>query len=153
VRPDHREDALVDESAIDAPIALGVQAPRAARRIVGRLLCELLPPALVERAQLVVSELVTNSLRHSGAADGEHVVLRVRVWRGGVRLEVEDPGCDTRIAPRAPDLRKGGGMGLHLVDSLSQAWGVVLDPDGPTRVWAQLPPADEETEAATIVRS
>ena len=59
--------------------------------------------------------------------------------RDGCRLEVEDPGRDGVIAPQPQDLRNGGGMGLNLVQMLSERWGVVRAAEGPTRVWAQLP--------------
>src|SRR5215207_7840764 len=87
------------------------------------------------------SELVTNSVRHSGVPEGKDVVVRVDLWRDGCRLEVEDPGRDGVIAPHPQDLLKGGGMGLHLVQMLSERWGVVRAAEGPTRVWAQLPRA------------
>jgi hypothetical protein len=45
------------------------------------------------------------------------------------------------IAPQPQDLLKGGGMGLNLVQMLSERWGVVRAAEGPTRVWAQLPRA------------
>ena len=93
-------------------------------------------------AQLLVSELVTNSLLHSGTPEGEDLVVRVHRWRGMCRLEVEDQGSDGMIAQRPPD-PAGGGMGLNLVQMLSLRWGVVRGPAGPTRVWAQLPCARE----------
>jgi len=43
------------------------------------------------------------------------------------------------IAPRPQDLLRGGGMGLHLVQTLSERWGVVRSAEGPTCVWVQLP--------------
>ena len=94
---------------------------------------------MLETALLLVSELVSNSVRHSGVPEGEDLVLRVYLWRDGCRLEVEDPGRDGVIAPQPPDLFRGGGMGLHLVQTLSERWGVVRAAEGPTCVWAQLP--------------
>ena len=96
---------------------------------------------MLETALLLVAELVTTSVRHSGVPEGEHVVVRVDLWRDGCRLEVEDPGRDGVIAPQPQDLRNGGGMGLNLVQMLSERWGVVRAAGGPTRVWAQLPHA------------
>jgi anti-sigma regulatory factor (Ser/Thr protein kinase) len=93
---------------------------------------------VLEAAQLLASELVTNSVRHSGQPDGEDVVVRVHVWRGVCRLEVEDPGCDRVIAARPIDPGDYGGMGLNLVETLSDRWGVIRTAQGPTRVWAQL---------------
>ena len=107
-------------------------------------------PALVLKdAELVVSELVTNSVCHSGASDGA-VVVQVGLTGTMVRLEVEDPGRGGVIAPRAPDL--GGGFGLNLVQGLSERWGLKRVAAGGTRAWAQLArtgaPASAEASGA-----
>jgi len=125
----------------EVAIPLGVQAPGVARSVVAEWLTDQVAPSVLEVALLLVSELVTNSVRHSGVADGEDVVVRVDLWRDGCRLEVEDPGRDGVIAPKPQDLLEGGGMGLNLVQMLSERWGVVRAAEGPTRVWAQLPRA------------
>jgi anti-sigma regulatory factor (Ser/Thr protein kinase) len=131
-----------DHALLDVPIAVSTQAPRAAREVVGAALVEWMPAAIVERAQLVVSELVTNSVLHSGAAAGEDVTVRLRALAPRCRIEVEDPGRGGAIAPRTPDPLRGGGMGLHLVAAISECWGVIRNDDGPSRVWAQLLDAD-----------
>ncbi len=123
----------------EVAIPLGVQAPAVARSVVADRLAEQVAPCVLETALLLVSELVANSVRHSGVPEGEDVVVRVDLWRDGCRLEVEDPGRDGVIAPQPQDLRNGGGMGLNLVQMLSERWGVVRAAGGPTRVWAQLP--------------
>ena len=93
---------------------------------------------------LLVSELVANSVRHSGVPEGEHVIVRVHVRDDGCRLEVEDPGRDGEIAPLPRNLLRGGGMGLTLVQTLSERWGVLRAAEGPTCVWAHLPRAQTE---------
>jgi anti-sigma regulatory factor (Ser/Thr protein kinase) len=123
----------------EVAIPMGVHAPGVARGVIAQSLADRVAPSVLETALLLVSELVTNSVRHSGASEGEAVVVRVHLWRDGVRLEVEDPGRRGVIAPRPPDLLGGGGMGLHLVQRLSVRWGVVRAAEGPTCVWAQLP--------------
>jgi anti-sigma regulatory factor (Ser/Thr protein kinase) len=139
---DGRPPLFQDQLLLDVPIAVSPQAPRAAREVVAAALVEWMPAAIVERARLVVSELVTNSLLHSGAPAGEHVTVRLRALAPRCRIEVEDSGRGGAIAPRAPDPVLGGGMGLHLVAALSESWGVIRDGDGPSRVWAQLLDAD-----------
>jgi serine/threonine-protein kinase RsbW len=141
-RLESREDRRVDggESA-EVAIPLGVLAPGVARSVVADRLADQLAPRVLETALLLVSELVTNSVQHSGVPEGEDVVVRVDLWRDGCRLEVEDPGRDGVIAPQPQDLLKGGGMGLNLVQMLSERWGVVRAAGGPTRVWVQLPRA------------
>jgi serine/threonine-protein kinase RsbW len=129
----------------DVTIALDGRAPGLARTVVASCLSDHVDPSVLDDAQLLVSELVTNSLVHSGTAECDHLVVRVHVWRDMCRLEVEDQGCEGVIAPRGPDLVGGGGMGLNLVGLLSRRWGVVRGPEGPTRVWAQLPCARDLT--------
>jgi anti-sigma regulatory factor (Ser/Thr protein kinase) len=123
----------------EAAIPIGAQAPRVARSVVAEWLADHVAPSVLETALLLVSELVSNSVRHSGVPEGEAVVVRVELWRDGFRLEVEDRGRDGVIAPRPPDVLRGGGMGLQMVQTLSERWGVVRAAEGPTCVWAQLP--------------
>ena len=86
--------------------------------------------------ELVVTELLANSVRHAGL-DADDVV-RVRATEDGdvLHLEVEDDGR-TGDAPRrrVPDMLKGG-IGLNLVDAVALHWGV--ERDDRTRVWADL---------------
>jgi serine/threonine-protein kinase RsbW len=137
-RPDRRVDR--GEPA-EVAIPLGVLAPGVARHAVADWLADQVAPSVLETALLLVTELVTNSVRHSGVPEGDDVVVRVDLWRDGCRLEVEDPGRGGAIALQPQDPRNGGGMGLNLVQMLSERWGVVRAAGGPTRVWAQLPRA------------
>ena len=140
VENDRLRRSRVDGGApAEVAIPIGVQAPRVARSAIAQWLVDHVSPAVLETALLLVSELVSNSVRHSGVREGEDVVVRVHLWREGFRLEVEDPGRSGVIAPQPPDLRRGGGMGLNLVHTLSERWGVVRAADGPTCVWARLP--------------
>jgi serine/threonine-protein kinase RsbW len=122
---------------LEASLPLDARAPGAARSVVARLGGRV-PASVVETAQLLVSELVANSVRHCGAAAGARVVVRVQLSDAMVRLEVNDPGRDGVIAPRAPDLEGGGGFGLNLVRACSERWGLERIAAGGTRVWAQL---------------
>jgi serine/threonine-protein kinase RsbW len=126
-------DVVVDES-----IALNVHGPRTARKLVADTLRDRVSPAVAERAQVVVSELMTNSLVHSGVAGLEPARLRIRVADGSCRIEVQDEGRGAAFTPRPADLLHGGGMGLRLVDTFSECWGMVRSEVAPTRVWAQL---------------
>ena len=141
----HRRFASCPDGGVDggepaeAAIPIGAQAPRVARSVMAEWLADHVAPSVLETALLLVSELVSNSVRHSGVPEGEEIVVRVRLWRDGFRLEVEDPGRGGVIAPQPPDLLRGGGMGLQLVQTLSERWGVARAAEGPTCVWAQLP--------------
>ena len=80
--------------------------------------------------QLVVTELVTNSLRHSDVGSRGSVGLDVRVTPDRVFVEVSYPGLgfepEAREAtPDDPD--RTGGWGLLLVDRLTDSWEVVRD--------------------------
>jgi anti-sigma regulatory factor (Ser/Thr protein kinase) len=141
----HRRMASPPQGRVDGgepaevAIPIGVQAPGVARSVIAEWLADHVAPSVLETALLLVSELVGNSVRHSGVPEGEDVVVRLQLWADGFRLEVEDPGLDGVIAPQSPDVLSGGGMGLHLVQTLSECWGVVRAAEGPTCVWAQLP--------------
>ena len=123
---------------VEARFALDVRAPGAARAVVAGCLGEHVASSVFHDAQLLVSELVTNSVRHSGVPAGSEVIVSVSVTPGMVRVDVEDPGHAGAIAPHAPDLGTGGGYGLNLVQALSERWGMERVAEGGTRVWAQL---------------
>jgi anti-sigma regulatory factor (Ser/Thr protein kinase) len=147
-RPESRPDRRDGGGPAEVAIPLDVQAPGVARSVVAEWLTGQVAPSVLDTALLLVSELVTNSVRHSGVPEGEDVVVRVDLWRDGCRLEVEDPGRGGQIAPQPQDLLRGRGMGLNLVQMLSERWGVVRATEGPTRVWAQLPRAAALAAAA-----
>jgi anti-sigma regulatory factor (Ser/Thr protein kinase) len=119
-------------------VPLDARAPGAARIVVAECLRDRVEASVLERARLVVSELVTNGVRHGGASAPGVVVVRVGLTETMVRVEVEDRGRAGAIAPRSPDLEGGGGFGLNVVQALSERWGLERVAAGGTRVWAQL---------------
>jgi anti-sigma regulatory factor (Ser/Thr protein kinase) len=86
---------------------------------------------------LVISELVTNSVRHAGLDATEAVQLTVAVAEDTVRVAVRDPGpgFEPPTAPRDPD--HVGGWGLVLVEQVAARWGVEHDGEANT-VWCEL---------------
>jgi anti-sigma regulatory factor (Ser/Thr protein kinase) len=136
--PSAVDERVDDGEAIEVRLALDVQAPGAARRVVADCLDQRVTPTLLDDAQLLVSELVTNSVLHSGASAGDGVVVRVELTLSTVRVEVEDPGRGGVVGPRAADVVRGGGFGLSLVHALSERWGLERVAVGGTRVWAEL---------------
>ena len=90
----------------------------------------------LEDIRLLVTELVTNSVRHAAAAPDEPVRLEVLVREDRVFVAVEDGGNGFRPRPRTDDSPEDGGWGLYLVDQVSDRWGV--DADSRTRVWLEL---------------
>ena len=127
-------------AALGVSLPLDARAPGAARCVVEGLRGRV-PASVLQDALLVVSELVSNSVRHSGAPVGGVVIVRVQLTGTMVCLEVADPGGGGVIAPRIPDVECGGGFGLNLVRALSERWGLERVLTGGTRVWAQLPRA------------
>jgi anti-sigma regulatory factor (Ser/Thr protein kinase) len=85
--------------------------------------------------RLLVSELVTNSVRHAGA-ERELVRLSVLTKGSTVRVEVSDGGRGFAPTARTKAQDEVGGWGLHLVDRLADRWGV--ETGRRTRVWFEL---------------
>lgn len=85
----------------------------------------LVPEESLERLRLLVTELVTNAVRHAGLVETDRIVLRVFVAGDTVRVEVEDPGRGF-VAPDKPepDSDQISGWGLYLMASMTARWGV-----------------------------
>jgi anti-sigma regulatory factor (Ser/Thr protein kinase) len=124
--------------SVQACVPLDVRAPRAGRTVVEQVLGERVAAVVLERAKLVMSELVSNSVRHGRGSVGAGIVVRVRLLDGGFWLEVEDRGRDGAVARHAANPAADGGFGLRIVDELSERWGIERVAQGGTRVWAQL---------------
>ncbi|WP_243742616.1 ATP-binding protein [Actinorugispora endophytica] len=91
--------------------------------------------------ELVVSELVTNALRHAGArANGmagcENVIQLSAMRRGAELICAVRDGNDSLPARRDPDFMAETGRGLHLVSCFSRSWGAVPTIAGGKFVWA-----------------
>ncbi len=72
----------------------------------------------------MVSELVTNSVKHAGPQREGGIRLRVEPLPEGVRAMVSDPGTGPPAEPGQPSPTDDSGWGLFLVDRLSDRWGV-----------------------------
>ncbi|HEX9237102.1 MAG TPA: ATP-binding protein [Actinomycetota bacterium] len=110
-------------------------APATARRSLDRLAGSISPESL-EDLRLVVSELVTNCLRHVGRDEVGWIDMTVQSLGGAIRVEVSDPGLSWRQEPGRPRLQAEGGRGLVLVNRLAERWGHENGPH--TKVWAEL---------------
>ena len=90
---------------------------------------------LEETAVLLVSELVTNAVRHARTG-GSMLVLRLESAGSWLRIEVHD--ADPRVPePRTPDKLDGSGFGFVLIEALADKWGVRKATIGKA-VWAEL---------------
>lgn len=96
-----------------------------------------LSPKLAEDVVLLVSELVGNAVRHTGA---RVFGLRMRRRRGWIRIEVRDPSRGLPCLMPVQELDVSG-RGLFLVDKLADRWGVDLLPRGKT-TWFEMRVAD-----------
>ncbi|HET7529754.1 MAG TPA: SpoIIE family protein phosphatase [Mycobacteriales bacterium] len=108
--------------------------PARARTIVADVLRQWQIPELVDAATLLVSELVTNGVRHAGT--GMRLVM-TRQAAAQIRIAVTDNAPDADVRPRRRDDSAEGGRGLFLVEHLSTGWGSVVDSSGKT-VWFEL---------------
>ena len=111
------------------------QAPALARQLTREVLAVWQRADLEETAVLIVSELVTNAVRH--ASTGRPLVaLRLETAGASVRIEVHDD--DPRWPePSAPDVLDESGFGFVLVSALAAKWGV-NDTAAGKAVWAEL---------------
>jgi anti-sigma regulatory factor (Ser/Thr protein kinase) len=88
----------------------------------------------LETAQLLVSELVGNAVRHAGGAHQ----LTIDLSRSALRLSVTDAHNNCALLPTKQDLDSENGRGLWIIDLLASRWGCVPDGHGGKTVWCQL---------------
>jgi serine phosphatase RsbU (regulator of sigma subunit)/anti-sigma regulatory factor (Ser/Thr protein kinase) len=115
--------AVTPEREIRVRLPGDVDAIPLARRAIAELEPGL-ERALSANLRLLVSELVTNSIRYADAPATAAVELHGAVFRDRVRVEVTDDGPGFEPRPRTPDADSRSGWGLYLVDQLADRWGV-----------------------------
>ena len=84
---------------------------------------------------LLVSELVTNAVRHGRADPAAVIGLHVQSSGDRIRIEVRDRGVGFEPGQRRPEPRNEGGYGLLIVAKLCAEWGV--ESDGEATVWCE----------------
>jgi anti-sigma regulatory factor (Ser/Thr protein kinase) len=107
------------------------EAPALARRALEDL-NGCLDPARLPDVRLLVSELVTNSVKYGGEGP---VRLEVSRKDDRSRAEIIDQGAGFTPKARDDDLDRVGGWGLHLVEHLTDRWGTH---EGSTHVWFEM---------------
>jgi anti-sigma regulatory factor (Ser/Thr protein kinase) len=120
---------------VDRSLPAGTAAVPIARRALDELGAAL-PPRARDDARLLVSELVTNSVRHARLEPDQEIRFRASVRDGVLRVEVTDPGRGFTLRPRTEDSQPDSGWGLFLVGEVADRWGV--SSDGGTSVWFEL---------------
>jgi serine/threonine-protein kinase RsbW len=119
---------------IQLVLPAAAQTVRLARRATRDALAAWQLTGLQETAVLLVSELVTNAVRH--ARDTGAISLELTGNGSSLRMEVQD--ADPRWPqPRTPAGCDESGFGFVLVDALAGQWGVRHTPAGKA-VWAEL---------------
>jgi serine/threonine-protein kinase RsbW len=121
-----------------ARIPWGLEASNEARRVVVTdLLARDVDEATVDEAELVLSELVANSLRHASPLPDGTIRVHWKAKNDVVELEVSDGGGQTAPSVRRPAPWAPSGRGLRIVRSIAHEWGVVED-RGTVTVWAAI---------------
>ena len=122
-----------DVEALTLTFPASAEAPQLARRSLDRLEKSLDGDRLYE-LRLLVTELVTNSVRHAGLGPADSIGFEVAVTSDRTRIEVSDRGhgfddASARTAGQGDDsadpvlATRGSGWGLHLVEQLCDRWG------------------------------
>ncbi|NYG06846.1 two-component sensor histidine kinase [Phycicoccus badiiscoriae] len=93
--------------------------------------------AVVDEAEIVVSELVSNAIRHARPLADGNLRVHWKVKGGVVEVEVTDGGSESTPRPAPRTIWAPSGRGLRIVRSLAHEWGVTEDRNGST-VWASL---------------
>jgi two-component sensor histidine kinase len=121
---------LIDEM-LKVRLAGGQDAPARARSALNGVTNSL--AGLSEPVRLLVTELVTNSVKHGGADPGQFIEVLLTSSSEKVRVEVADrgPGFEPSVQPRA-----FGGFGFLLVDRIADRWGVLSERG--SRVWFEI---------------
>jgi len=109
----------------------------ARRRLVSDLIGAGIYGSAVTDAALVISELLSNALRHGEPLPGSSLRVAWHLEADSVRVSVSDGGGPTRPELGEPTHSTTGGRGLRIVQRLSRCWGTRSDHEG-TTVWAEV---------------
>ena len=96
------------------------------------------PEPVLQDAVLVVSELVSNAIKHASPLPSGEILVTWDLGDEVLHVEITDGGAMTRPQPSNAAVSSLGGRGLDIVRKVSQAWGST-ERDGAVTVWADLP--------------
>ena len=130
---------------LERRLSVAPEAASEARRLVDGL-DPPLAPDLSDNLRLLISEVVTNAVRHgpNGSDAGIRVLLDVSPER--VRVDVLDAGEGFAHRARAGAADLPGGWGLFLVEQLSSRWGIEVEPT--THVWFEIDVSERDRRSA-----
>lgn len=124
--------------AVTEDLARDARSASVARTATRRFLDDLaVDDATAHAALLIVSELVTNAVRHSVG----RLTLSLLATDSGIRVAVADGSATADLRPRAADPDATRGRGLYLVEALSSRWGVDVETGGSRSgktVWCEI---------------
>lgn len=129
-------------------LAADDDAPRLARAAIEGL-DEALSNDVVERAALLTSEIVSNSVKYSGGAE-----VRVDIWRAGdtIAVVISDDGIGFEPLADAVTIEtRQSGFGLPLLDTFAETWGSGTDAD--SWVWFEVAPRITAPSESAVMRS
>lgn len=115
----------------EAELVRSPHAPKTARELVREWFGTELPERELDTAVLLVSELVTNAVRHGKGV----ATVRADLNEDRLLVEVIDEGDGLERSIRRRDFEDVGGWGLRIVDAAASRWGVH---EGTTHVWFEL---------------
>lgn len=100
-------------------------------------------------AQLLVSELVTNALRHGHG----RIVLRARLDGDRLRVEVIDEGSGFERELRRTDFQRVGGRGLEIIEHAASSWACTRAPPMCASSWSDPGPGSERERPSFTERA
>ena len=125
--------------SFELELSRGLESAAAARHALDDLEGGL-PADQLGDVRLLVSELVTNAIRHAGLDEADAIRLAVAVDGGTIRVDVHDPGRGFDVGDAPTDPARASGWGLFLVETLADRWGV--ERESGTHVWFELDRVD-----------
>jgi anti-sigma regulatory factor (Ser/Thr protein kinase) len=114
-------------------LAVDERAPGEARKFLREASCRTHHARVMDEAELLVSELVTNAVVHGAPP----LTVSVECDGTGLRVAVTD-GSDRSPVPREADADAESGRGIFLVDVISERWGVAPNRGDGKVVWFTL---------------
>ena len=129
--------------AAGAAVSIEVPHERTGVRLARHTFAEQISAAGVEDdarddAMLVLSELVSNAVKHAAPLPSGEITVRWRVDDEVLHIEITDGGAGTRPRAGVAALSALGGRGLDIVRTVSRHWGVT-EGEGSVTVWAEVP--------------